>query len=100
MKTNVLKPFRGSTGTYTGDDSENRAIPHTLGRLPNVVIITAVGATSMFHALGADPTTLRKDNAAAYIVTQMTGTYFYVGDAASYANSANAAGVSYAWTAI
>lgn len=88
-------------GTYTGDDSVNRAIPHGLTVTPKIVLIhcnavaqfrIAIGEAKVLHASAAS-----FDESA---VTAMDSTNFYVGKATSYPKSANENTRDYYWVAI
>lgn len=99
MKNNISrKSILISSGTYSGANTEDRAIPHSLGKVPHIVFLTAETA-KLAHIDGNFPTIIC-GNAGAYTVTAMDSTNFYVGDAASYANSFNAGGADYHWVAI
>ena len=90
----------GLTGTYTGNDSVDRDIPHGLGHLPKFVFITVRGSTSKQFCLTEQaPTSLMLFGGIATTVQTMDATTFSVGDAASYPNSANATGLTYDWIA-
>lgn len=90
-----------SSGSYTGNDTVNRAIPHGLGRTPTMVRMrkTAGGAwfdtirsgyIGWFNHLGSGSVT----------VTAADATNFYIGNASSYYNSANDSGIVHYWVAI
>ena len=90
-----------STGTYTGDDSVNRAIAHGLGVVPKFVKIAASGALSpiiqiiemgVIHFMDA----VNYNNLS---VTNPTTTNFYIGNATDYAHTANTNGATYSWVA-
>jgi len=83
------------TGSYVGDDSANRAIPHSLGVIPRYVIIAASdGRVIIVNGTQAMPL-----NETTRAVTTPTSTNFYVGNAASYVQSANGVTVTYKWQA-
>lgn len=97
-----------ATGLYTGDSTAQRAIAHTLGRLPKAVLIyQVVNGTIGYHfhqfissqwdsgggtwwvamvCAGASGAT---GIAGAFNQTLFTTSYFYVGDASDYVRSAN-----------
>lgn len=84
-------------GSYAGDNSVDRAIPHGLGITPKVIFITS--GAFMF----AEMYYLSKIYmlvAAFHVITIPNATNFYVGNAASYFQSANATGTTYYWVAI
>jgi hypothetical protein len=89
-------------GSYTGDNTTNRAIPHGLGNTPKIIFITGT------HI---DLGTLRIDASEGYVrsiedasthrldVTDPDTTNFYVGNPSDYGHSANG-GFTYYWVAI
>jgi len=89
-------------GNYTGNDGVNRAIPHGLDVVPDIVLIAREDG-SYFH---------RQHNGRNYIiwmnnagegehaVTAMSAVNFYVGNAAQYNESANANLQDFRWCAI
>lgn len=92
------------TGTYTGDSTVNRAIPHGLGVTPKVVLITTDKAAAVMFRIYDNVAKIFcvgsavDDNLA---VTAMTSTNFYVGNATDYMSSANHdAPETYYWVAI
>jgi hypothetical protein len=90
------RPLRIRSDTYTGDNTQNRAIPHGMGVIPRLVLIFfRTDATQWeFTALFPQTATLPwvdLDNGAAVAasaatITAMTTTNFYVGDAAKNGN--------------
>ncbi len=95
-----------SAGTYTGNSSANRAIPHGLAVTPKFVFIAdttasdsaggstyhlITGIARIYHTAGGANSSLG--------VTVMDGTNFYVGNATAYASSANNNAVTYSWVA-
>ena len=78
---------------FTGNDTVNRAIPHGLGRVPKFGHIRISGSANDWRLAGVDLAHLYND--AHYVVTAMDATNIYVGNAASYPNSANGTGTSY-----
>lgn len=90
------------TGTYVGDATANKAIAHGLGRIPHLVVIRAVGTTQGYGLeIGAcDNITQFNTGANAQAVTASDAVNFYVGNAASYANSSNTNLQNYEWVAI
>ena len=95
-------PPKITQGTYTGDSSANKAIPHGLGVTPKLIIITDEGgfmfisfaATYFYYSMAAGTS---GDSPA---VTAPNTTNFYVGNAGSYDQSANSTGRAYRWAAI
>jgi len=92
-------PLVAISGTYTGNDSADRAIPHGLGRTPKVVFIFAVSTGNIWHLFGTGDY-LVYNTGTYFSNTAWTAVNFYVGDAGSYPNSANAVGATYTWIAI
>jgi len=101
MGITVRAPAGMTTGTYAGDDSANKAIPHGLGAKPKVVLIASQSTTivCVVQDMGASSAITAINVARTGGITALTSTNFYVGNAGSYANTANAAGVSYTWWA-
>lgn len=91
-----------ASGSYTGNDSANRAIPHGLGRVPGIIHIKGTANNDDFFI--SNGYILKHPNAAVHAsgggITAPTSSNFYVGNAASYSNSANANTVAYEWSAI
>lgn len=90
-----------SKGTYTGNDTANRAIPHGLSRIPSAVLIYVVASENTNRWIDGNNSdavvSLTADLERA--VTAMTDTNFYVGNAAEYSHSANSNAVNYGWVA-
>jgi len=88
-----IPPVVATSGTYTGNNTANRAIPHGLARVPNLVLLTDRGNGYMWRIQGIQPTIIHFHTAGAMsqasAVTAMNQTNFYVGNAADYNNSAN-----------
>ena len=87
------------TGTYTGDDTPNRPIPHLLSTIPKIVIIRNP-TYRVFMLFYNSPASIMQIGADSYAVTPMNSLSFYVGNATEYAQSANFNGVFYCWIAI
>ena len=88
--------------TYAGDASANRAIPHTLGSDYVGSIIQNITDGDIFFHLGATGTVISYQNGGGQgvrTVTASDGTNLYVGNAASYDQSANQTGKNYVWFA-
>jgi len=97
---------RMSSGTYTGNNTADRAIPHGLGVVPTLIIIIDYssnaylilggwgGGTALWYGDFSTPAH------GAHTVTVRDSTNFYVGDAANYFQSANEDGTGYAWIAL
>lgn len=94
-----------NTGSYTGNSTANRAIPHGLTNTPSIIIISQTSggtqATSNFIIFN----TGRIDNhftggAGNGTVTAPDGTNFYVGIALNPEAGANLNNATYIWVAI
>ena len=92
-----------TSGIYTGNDTENRAIPHGLGAIPKLVVIYSASVPAMVM-VRTNTTSLTfaqsEANSPIYDITDGNATNFYVGDMASYFISGNGMGVLYKWIAI
>lgn len=99
MSDNINNPpLVIASGTYTGNNTADRAIPHGLGRIPKFVFIWNIGQASFWHLLSN--TSILMNHTVAWAVTAPTSANFYVGNAGSYAQSANENGQTFNWTAI
>lgn len=104
----IAATMQTTSGTYTGNDGANRAIPHGLGRIPKVVIIMHSTGDYLYHVSGAQPGAMLygywaaavSDGGVNGIATALDATNFYVGHAVSYPKTANATGQTYNWFAI
>lgn len=88
-------------GSYSGNDSVNRAIPHGFDTNPIVFIkrdSSILGFVSSIKSGRLDFSASTSD--VGHAVTATDATNFYVGNATSYGQSANEAGSTYSWTAI
>ncbi len=87
-----------STGTYTGDNSANRAIPHGLGLTPKIVFVIRDEAAGDGSYRGFIINTLECDVASGvYTVTAMNSTNFYVSIATVNFNGNT---IPYRWVAL
>lgn len=94
-----------TSGSYTGDDTVNRAIAHGLSVIPKIVLVTTVGGGNdgSFGRIQVGYANVIYLNDALLSVLSVTApdsTNFYVGNATQYARSLNAAGLTYYWVAI
>ena len=91
----------GSTGTYTGDDTVNRAIAHGLGATPKMVVIIDSTGAILVHIFGAAAVLNYQHGSAGtgLAVTIPDSTNFYVGNATAYPGSGNGVGYTYYWVA-
>ena len=103
-KNGVEDRVRTTSGTYTGDNTADRAIAHGLRRVPKIVFIYCdTSGHVLFRRMATASTIIIYWTSAAQgseAVAANDTTNYYVGDAASYANSANADGERYRWVAI
>jgi len=93
-----------SSGSYTGDSTENRAIAHGLGVKPKAVFILDTTGRYWFRMFEEsagytwiqkmEPGATRRENQ-----TLWTDTYFYVGRYDAYFDTANYTGYVYYWVA-
>lgn len=92
-----------TTGTYTGDDTVNRAIPHGLGCVPKLVILRYFVASLSYFIFGGDTSIIYWGPDAAamggHAITTPTDTNFYVGNADNYQQSANSDTHGFKWVA-
>ena len=94
-----------TSGSYTGDDSVNRALPHGLGTTPKIVAIYGgmySASNNFFYAIHPSYNYILYVSGATqgrYAVTALDGTNFYVGNASNYGQSANADTLLYYWVA-
>lgn len=91
------------SGTYTGNNSANRAIPHGGSSVPKFVVFERAGASSLGYVkllvagyIDITHSTVR----IRYAVTSWDATNFYVGNSAEYTNSANSTGTVHTWVAV
>lgn len=93
--TNVQKVC--SSGTYVGDQTDNKTIVHNLGRVPKYIVITNTTNTNVTHInyLGRAGV----QGVSWHDLTAPDATNFYVGLAASYTATANLNLVNYYWHA-
>lgn len=102
---NTLPSAISSSGTYAGDSTVNRAIPHGLGAIPKFVFIRNITDTSMEQRIigGTDRIYIADwatPGGGDLSVTVADSTNFYVGNAINYNNSANLTGRNMLWVAI
>lgn len=91
-----------SSGSYTGNSTVDRAIPHGLGVTPKIVFIIDVPGVFWFRIIEALASIfyIAAATMERYGVTAMNSTNFYVGNATQYYQSANYDARSYRWVAI
>ena len=87
------------TGSYAGNSTQNRAIPHTLGVIPMLIVLTddTGGLYTISNGL-AFIWVHANGIGAAFAVTAATTTNFYVGSAAVQYYG-NLTGRTYTWNA-
>jgi hypothetical protein len=88
------------SGSYTGDSTANRAIPHGLGKVPILVMITCISDPVVYVKQSNFNYGFDCVDAVSYAITASDGTNFYVGNAGSYQKSANLNTKSYQWIAV
>jgi len=91
-----------SFGEYPGNNTGNRAIPHSLGKKAKMVRLHMGGAGAANWDILGNYNHIKGSDAAAnydYEVTAIDDVNFYVGSASSYAGSANGTGNTYYWAA-
>jgi hypothetical protein len=90
------------TGSFTGDGTANRAIPHGLDSVPLLIYIYAnVGTSVVLQGSSTRICTLEETNEVEFLsVSAPDDTNFYVGVAYNFAKSCNSSGVTYRWVAI
>ena len=91
-----------TSGSYTGNATAGRAIPHGLSAIPRIVLITPSSDSQnyTFQLFGSYLGNMFSFNTGSKIlksVTDMDSTNFYVGDGDS---TANGSGAGYYWVAI
>ncbi len=96
---------RVAYGSYSGDSTADRQIAHGLGRKPYYVMIICIaldtGAYFWEMPMSASRIYYQLGSAVGYYALAVaTPTYFCVGDAASYAQSANLTLSTYMWVAM
>jgi len=91
-----------SSGSYTGDDTNNHAIPHGLGHTPSIVLIVCANDYYWFRIFKTQAAIWYNTTAIGVIaVTVPDATNFYVGNTgAGLALSANLDPYVYRWVAI
>lgn len=102
-----------SSGTYTGNSTSNRAVPHGMANVPRLVIIQNQTDTTMLlfyvifpgfgYILGlqlSSGTWLSESTIANLAVTPMDASNFYVGHIGAYVTTANMSGKVYRWVAM
>lgn len=91
-----------SSGTFTGDNTVNRAIPHGLSRTPKIVMLINP-SQGCFGSITVGYTNIVAQRGAATDVKGVTApnaTNFYVGHAGDYITSMNSATHVIYWVAI
>lgn len=99
---NLNAGLRATTGSYTGNSSANRAIPHGLGRAPMMILLTTTVGAYTFLIMGASTNDIHclTPTSGTRAVTAVDATNFYVGNSDSYVESANLNVSLYDWVAI
>lgn len=94
--------IRTSSGSYTGDATANRAIPHGLGITPKIVFISATSGAFFFRIITglAKIIYINPATHGTHTVSVINNTNFYVGNSSDYTQSANFTTITYYWVAI
>lgn len=96
-----IDPVSIASGSYTGDSTANRAIPHGLGVIPKVVLLfTQNSYLQRIQAGKADIWFVSSAASGYWPVTAMDATNFYVGNTNEFSQSANINGGTSWWVAI
>jgi hypothetical protein len=90
-----------ASGSYVGDDSEDRPIPHGLGCIPKYVYIVVYGGWARFFLIGDGNfiTGETMGEGHIYPVTAWDEDNFHVGNSGDYEFSGNADEYDYQWIA-
>lgn len=97
-----LASFRGS-GNYIGDNTTNKAIPHSLGYVPKMVLILSTTGSigiMIINVIAGILYQIDYGATAQYDVTDPDGTNFYVGAAGNPSGAGNANPYVYHWFAV
>lgn len=92
--------LRTTTGTYEGNSTSNRGIPHELTVFKFAHIITSAGDSSSFKHFTAQGIQITSPDIAPASVNLPDSTNFYVGDSVSGIFRANRTGRTYIWIAV
>jgi len=99
-----IDPVVVSSGSYTGNNTANRTIPHGLGIAPKLVVLVRSAGVFIFNIIQGSAaiywTDASSPGSGNHAVTAPDATNFHVGNAASYAQSANGNSEVYYWVAI
>ena len=89
-----------ASGSYTGNDTVNRAIPHGLDIIPKIILICVETDAYLFkiHQTGF-VSFLADSSRSMQSVTEFDDTNFYVGNIATYTQSGNSSALVYNWVA-
>lgn len=99
MRIELVSTVKTNSGQYIGNSSQNRAIPHGLGKKPKSVIIYAANATAYAAMSIHDMSKMIFIAGAVYeyiSVTEADNTNFYVGNSAPDFRM-NFNGITYNW---
>ena len=93
-------PVVSDAGAFTGNSTANRAIPHKLARVPDLILLQGEAAGYGAVIIVDGYVSFSNSGADAYLsVTAADATNFYVGNITNYATSGNDAKV-WNWVAI
>lgn len=88
------------SGSYTGNDTVNRAIPHGLGVVPKLVMVSESTNGSVIKLIRPGYLDYQSETSSiVYAVTTWTTTNFYVGNSSNYTASGNGNTAVYYWVA-
>lgn len=89
-----------TSGSYSGDETANRAIGHGLGVTPKIILMTDTSGWFFIFTNYGYIHYIDLGHTESYDVTDPDATNFYVGNAAHWAYSGNGSGSTYYWVAI
>lgn len=97
VESNICKI---ESGSFSGDNSPNRAIPHGLGVTPKYIkLVLGNYADDLFLLVLGKFQYFDNINKATHDVTPWTSTNFYVGNTTNYNQSGNGSAYTYSWVA-
>jgi hypothetical protein len=97
----TLRQLNITTGKYTGNNTQNRAVAHSLQRIPKLVLVFREASNGEAVLTTEYPTRLVQcgTNLGSCTVTTMNATSFYVGDAGFSEVGMNINAQTYHWVA-
>lgn len=91
------EPVKVTSGSYTGNDTADRAIAHGLGRIPKLVYVTETAADFNFFCIANSIGYILAGGGGGGAVTAPDATNFHVGTAGLFVATANNTGKTYNW---